>query len=147
MSEQLLLRRRLVLQNLKMAWSRKFIPKLFVWHSSRAIVRMKSRCFCACLYTERKRSHWLKQWPIRKGLGDKKRQVVIGWKCNLDYVETLEQSTNGSSRGLGDLQGVNEFFLFAEKRIQRFDESRFQDGETKWSPNSLEDREFVLIVM
>jgi len=65
----------------------------------------------------------------------------------LDYVETLEQSTNGSSRGLGDLQGVNEFFLFAEKRIQRFDESRFQDGEMKWSPNSLEDREFVLIVM
>jgi len=36
-----------------------------------------------------------------------------------------------SSRGLGDLQGVNEFFLFAEKRIQRFDESRFQGGEMK----------------
>jgi len=34
-------------------------------------------------------------------------------------------------RGLGDLQGVNEFFLFAEKRIQRFDESRFQGGERK----------------
>jgi len=28
--------------------------------------------------TEKKRSHWLKQWPIRKGLGDKKRLVVIG---------------------------------------------------------------------
>jgi len=28
-------------------------------------------------------------------------------------------------KGLGDLQGVNEFFLFAEKGIQRFDESRF----------------------
>jgi len=25
----------------------------------------------------------------------------------------------------GDLQGVNELFLFAEKGIQRFDESRF----------------------
>jgi len=37
-----------------------------------------------------------------------------------------------SLRGLGDLQGVNEFFLFAEKRIQRFDESRFQGGEMKW---------------
>jgi len=28
-------------------------------------------------------------------------------------------------KGLGDLQGANEFFLFAEKGIQRFDESRF----------------------
>jgi len=36
-----------------------------------------------------------------------------------------------SSRGLGNLQGVNEFFLFAEKRIQRFDESRFQGREMK----------------
>jgi len=34
--------------------------------------------------TEKKRSHWLKQWPIRKGLGDKKRLVVIGW----NFVET-----------------------------------------------------------
>jgi len=65
----------------------------------------------------------------------------------LDYVETLEQSTNGSSRGLGDLQGVNEFFLFAKKIFKRFDESRFQGEEMKWSPNSLKDREFVLIVM
>jgi len=53
----------------------------------------------------------------------------------------------GSLRGLGDLQGVNEFFLFAEKRIQRFDESRFQGGEMKWSAGSSEDREFVLMVM
>ena len=29
-------------------------------------------------------------------------------------------------RSLGGLQGVNELFLFAEKRIQRFDESRFK---------------------
>jgi len=36
------------------------------------------------LYTEKKRSHWLKHWPIRKGLGDKKRRVVIGW----NFVET-----------------------------------------------------------
>jgi len=57
----------------------------------------------------------------------------------------LEQSTDG--RGLGDVQGVNEIFLFAEKRIQRFDESRFQGGEIKWSASSREDREFVLIVM
>jgi len=63
----------------------------------------------------------------------------------LDFVETLEQSTDG--RGLGDVQGVNEIFLFAEKRIQRFDESRFQGGEIKWSASSREDREFVLIVM
>ena len=26
----------------------------------------------------------LKQWPIRKGLGDNKRRVVIGWRCNSD---------------------------------------------------------------
>ena len=52
-----------------------------------------------------------------------------------------------SLRGLGDLQGVNEFFLFAEERIQRFDESRFQGREMKWSASSSEDREFVLIVM
>ena len=38
----------------------------------------------------------------------------------------LKQSANGKSlRGLGDLQGVNEFFLFAERGIQSFDESRF----------------------
>ena len=46
-----------------------------------------------------------------------------------------------------DLQGVNEFFLFTEKRIQRFDESRFQGRDMKWSASSSEDREFVLIVM
>jgi len=78
-----------------MAWSRRFIPKLFVWHSSRDIVRMKWRYYRAGLYTEKKRSHWLKQWPIRKGLGDKKRRVVIGRRCKLDLVETLERSTNG----------------------------------------------------
>jgi len=110
MSKQFLLKRRLVVQNLKMVWSRSFIPKFFVWHSSRDIVRMKWRYFRACFYTEKKRSHWLKQWPIRKGLGDKKRRVVIGWGCHLDLVETLEQSTNGSSRGLGDLQGLTNYF-------------------------------------
>ena len=78
----------------KMAWSKRFIPKFFR-HSSRDIVRMKWRYYRVGLYTEKKRSHWLKQWPIRKGLGDKKRRVVIGWRCNLDFVETLEQSTNG----------------------------------------------------
>ena len=89
------LKRRLVVQNLKVAWSKRFIPKLFVWHSSRDIVRMKWRYYRTGLYTEKKRSHWLKQWPIRTGLGDKKRWVVIGWRCNLDFSETLEQSTNG----------------------------------------------------
>jgi len=108
---------------------------------------MKWRYFRAGLYTQKKRSHWLIKWPIRKGLGDKKRWLVIGWRCHLYPVERLEQSTNGSSRASGDLQGVNELFLFAEKRIQRFDESRFQDGEMKWSASSSEDREFVLIVM
>ena len=57
-----------------MAWSRRFIPKLFVWHSSRDIVRMKWRYYRAGLYTEKKSYHWLKQWPIRKGLGDEKRR-------------------------------------------------------------------------
>jgi len=42
--------------------------------------------------------------------------------------------------------GRNEFFLFAEKGIQRFDESRFQGREMKWSASSSEDRELVLIV-
>jgi len=69
------------------AWSKRFIPKLFVWHSSRDIVRMKWRYNWTGLYTEKKRSHWLNQWPIRKGLGDQKRQVVIGWKCNLNFVD------------------------------------------------------------
>ena len=50
------LKRRLVVQNLKMAWSRRFIPKLFVWHFSRDIVRMKWRYYRAGLYTEKKRS-------------------------------------------------------------------------------------------
>jgi len=50
-------------------------------------------------------------------------------------------------KSLRDLQGVNESFLFAEKRIQRFDESRFQGREMKWSASSSKDREFVLIVM
>ena len=78
-----------------MAWSRRFIPKLFVWHSSRDIIRMKWGYYRTGLYTEKERSHWWQQWPIRKGLGDTKRRVVIGWRCNLDFVETLEQSTNG----------------------------------------------------
>jgi len=56
---------------------------------------MKWRYYQTGLYTEKKRSHWLKQWPIRKGLGDKKRRIVIGWRCNLDFVKMLEQSTNG----------------------------------------------------
>jgi len=51
-----------------------------------------------------------------------------------------------SLRGLGDFQGVNELFLFAEKRIQRFDESHFQGRKMKWSASSSKDREFVLIV-
>ena len=41
------LKRRLVVQNLKMAWSRRFIPKLFVWHSSGDIFRMKWRYYRA----------------------------------------------------------------------------------------------------
>ena len=71
------MKRRLVVQNLKMAWSRRFIPKLFVWHSSGDIVRMKWRYYRTGLYTEKKRSHWLKQWPIRKGLGDKKGELSL----------------------------------------------------------------------
>ena len=38
----------------------------------------------------------------------------------------LKQLANGKSlRDLGVLQGVNKFFLFAEKGIQRFDENHF----------------------
>jgi len=43
-------------------------------------------------------------------------------------------------KSLRDLQRVNDFFLFAEKRIQRFDESRFQGREMKWSASSSKDR-------
>ena len=92
-----IMKRRLVVQNLKMAWSKRFIPKLFVWHCSRDIVRMKWRYNRTGLYTEKKRSHWLKQWPIRKGLGDKKRRVVIGWnfRRNFDEVRiTFRRSFN-----------------------------------------------------
>ena len=81
---------------------------------------MKWRYYRAGLYREKKRSHWLKQWPIRKGLGDKKGELSL-----VEDVIWTGQPME-SSRGLGNLQGVNEFFLFAEKRIQRSDESRFQ---------------------
>ena len=57
-----------LLLKVKAFWSRRFIPKLFVWHSSGDIVRMKWRYYRTGLYTEKKRSHWLKQWPIRKVL-------------------------------------------------------------------------------
>jgi len=58
----------------------------------------------------------------------------------LSLVETSSKRLNSQPmKSLRDLQGVNEFFLFAEKRIQRF--------EMKWSASSSEDREFVLIVM
>jgi len=53
-------KRRLLVQTLKMAWSKRFIPNLFVWHSSRDIVRMKWRYFRTGLYTKKKKSHWLK---------------------------------------------------------------------------------------
>ena len=130
-----------------MAWSKRFISKLFVWHSSRDIVRMKWRYYRTGLYTEKKRSHWLKQWPIRKRLGDKKRRVVIGWRCNLDFVESLEQSTNGKFKRFRTSSRSKRIIFVSEKKIQRFDESRFQGGEMKWSASSSKDREFVLIVM
>ena len=41
--------------DMKMAWSRRFIPKLFVWHSSGDIVRMKWRYYRTGLYTEKRR--------------------------------------------------------------------------------------------
>jgi len=86
---------------------------------------MKWRYYRAGLYAEKKRSHWLKQWPIRKGLRDKKGELSL-----VEDVIWTGQPME-SSRGLGNLKGVNEFFLFAEKRIQRFDESRFQDRKMK----------------
>ena len=67
----------------------------------------------------------------RKGLGDKKGELSLVE----DVIWTSSKRWTGqpmeSSRCLGNLQGVNEFFLFAEKRIQRFDESRFQGREMK----------------
>jgi len=87
---------------------------------------MKWRYYRTGLYTEKKRSHCLKQWPIRKGLRDKKGELSLVE----DVIWTSSKRWSGqpmeSSRGLGNLQGVNEFILFAEKRIQRFDESCFQ---------------------
>jgi len=53
--------KRLVVQHLKMARSKRFIPKLFVWHSSRDIVRMKWRYNQTGLWTEKQSYHWLKQ--------------------------------------------------------------------------------------
>jgi len=92
---------------------------------------MEWRYYRAGLYTEKKRSHRLKQWPIRKGLGDKKGELSLVE----DVIWTSSKHWSGQpmefSRGLGDLQGVNEIFLFGGKRIQRFDESRFQGGEMK----------------
>ena len=38
---------------------------------------MKWRYYRTGLYTEKKRSHWLQQWPIRKGLGDKKGELSL----------------------------------------------------------------------
>jgi len=38
---------------------------------------MKWRYYRTGLYTQKKRSHWLKQWPIRKGLGDKKGELSL----------------------------------------------------------------------
>ena len=53
------LKRRLVVQNLKMAWSRRFIPKLIVWHSSRDIVRMKWRYYQAVVLST---THHYQAW-------------------------------------------------------------------------------------
>jgi len=93
--------------------------------------QLTQRYYRTGLYTEKKRSHWLQQWPIRKGLGDKKGEFSLVE----DVVWTSSKRWTGqpmeSSRGLGNLQRVNEFFLFPEKRIKRFDESRFQGREMK----------------
>ena len=79
---------------------------------------MKWRYYRTGLYTEKKRSHWLKQWPIRKGLGDKKGELSLV----VDVIWTSSKRWTGqpmeSSRDLGNLQRVNKFFLFAEKRIK-----------------------------
>ena len=81
---------------------------------------MKWRYYQTGSYTEKKKSHWLKQWPIRKGSGDKKGELSLVE----DLIWTLSKRLTGqpieSSRGLGNLQRVNEFFLFAEKRILLF---------------------------
>ena len=46
---------------------------------------MKWRYYRTGLYTEKKRSHWLKQWPISKGLGDKKGELSLVIGCALHY--------------------------------------------------------------
>jgi len=86
---------------------------------------MKWRYYRAGSYTEKTRSHWLKQWPIKKDLGDKKGELSLVEDVILISSKRWNGQPMESSRGLGDLQGINEFFLFAEKRIQRFNEIRF----------------------
>jgi len=69
---------------------------------------MKWRYFRTGLYTEKKRSHWLKQWPIRKGLGDKKGELSLVEDVIWTSLKRWTGQPMESSRGLGNLQGVNE---------------------------------------
>ena len=92
---------------------------------------MKWRYYRTGLHREKKRCHWLKQWPIRKGLGDRKSELSLVEEVIWTSSKRWNSQPMESVRSLGGLQGVNELFLFAEKRIKRFDESRFQGGEMK----------------
>jgi len=67
---------------LKMAWSKRFIPKLFVWHSSRDIVRMKWRYYRTGLYTEKKRSHWLTVPTFRRS----PNYIFNQWQLAFSYL-------------------------------------------------------------
>jgi len=51
-------------------------PPLYAGASSSLSPLSQTICFSIVktFGTEKKGSHWLKQWPIRKGLGDKKRR-------------------------------------------------------------------------
>ena len=93
------LKRRLVVQNLKMAWSRRFIPKLFVWHSSRDIVRMKWRYYRTGLYTIR--SHWIFNISLQ--------QTYLHWPVSMLEFLQPPQTENQFNRYFGT-QGFHDLF-------------------------------------
>jgi len=63
---------------------------------------MKWRYYWAVLYTEKKRSHWLKQWPISKGLGDKKGELSLAE----DVIWTSLERWTGQPMESSKIDGV-----------------------------------------
>ena len=48
---------------------------------------------------------------------------------------------------LSNFQRIDEFFLFAQKRIKRFNKGYFEGGKMKCRATSGENRKFVNVVM